>query len=236
MGLSYEDRRLLDEGLVRLGIGALYEGRKEKTRADDPDRLSGSEAADLLSRFIDELLLWNRNTNLVSTHSPREIIVRHVFDSLSVCRLLKPENASILDIGSGAGFPSVPLAIVYRNVCVHAAERRHKRASFLRNAALILGLDNLSVLEKDARDIKGIYDTILARGVGDLSYLYQIGRELLRERAMIIAFKGKISEIEKEVSRLKAKTMDKDVQLSIQRVKVPYLEEEERNFVIIQTK
>ncbi len=236
MGLSFEDRRLLEEGLFRLGIEALTEKRGEKKRRGDPTRCPDSGVAELLSRFIEELLLWNSKTNLVSTNSPREIIVRHVFDSLSVCRLLKPEIASILDIGSGAGFPSVPLAIVYRNVSIHAVERRHKRASFLRNAALILGLGNLSVLEKDVRDIKGYYDTILARGVGDLSYLYKIGRELLGEKAMIIAFKGKMSEIEKEVSRLKAKTTDKDVHLSIQRVKVPYLEEEERNFVIIQTK
>lgn len=236
MGLSFEDRRLLEEGLFRLGIEALTEKRGEKKRRGDPNRCPDSGVAELLSRFIEELLLWNSKTNLVSTNSPREIIVRHVFDSLSVCRLLKPEIASILDIGSGAGFPSVPLAIVYRNVSIHAVERRHKRASFLRNAALILGLGNLSVLEKDVRDIKGYYDTILARGVGDLSYLYKIGRELLGEKAMIIAFKGKMSEIEKEVSRLKAKTTDKDVHLSIQRVKVPYLEEEERNFVIIQTK
>ncbi len=236
MGLSFEDRKLLEEGLVRLGIGAQCAKRVERKKRGASRRSPDSEVSDLISRFIDELLLWNRNTNLVSTSSPREIIVRHVFDSLSVCHLLKSENGSILDIGSGAGFPAIPLAIVYRNLRVHAAERRHKRASFLRNAALILGLENVSVLEKDVRDIKGSYDALLSRGVGDLSYLYQIGRALLREKAMIIAFKGKITEIEKEVSRLKAKTTDKDMHLSIQRVKVPHLEDEERNFVIIQTK
>jgi len=236
MGLSYNDRRLLEEGLARLGIGEPTERATGKKRADEQNRMSGSRVADLLDRFIEELLLWNKRTNLVSTHSTREIIVRHVFDSLSVCRLLKPVNASILDMGSGAGFPSFPLAIVYENALIHAAERRHKRAAFLRNTALILGLGNLMVLEKDVRDIKGAYDIIIARGVGDLSYLYRIGRGLLRENAMIIAFKGKMSEIEKEVSLLKEKTTDKDMHLSVQRVKIPYLEEEERNFVIIQTK
>ena len=102
--------------------------------------------------------------------------------------------------------------------------------------AVLLRLDNFSVIEGDVKDIKGSYDIVLARGVGELLLLYELTKKILKEKAMIIAFKGKITEIEKEVSRLKRKNSNKGMNLNIQHVKVPYLDEEERNIVIIETK
>ena len=149
---------------------------------------------------------------------------------------MKNKKASILDIGAGAGFPSVPLVVVDNTLSICAVEKRHKRASFLKNVAVLLGLGNFSVIEGDVKDIKGSYDIVLARGVGELLLLYELTKKILKGKAMIIAFKGKITEIEKEVSRLKGKNSNKGMNLNIQHVKVPYLDEEERNIVIIETK
>ncbi len=232
MFLNSDDRDLLVNGLKMLGLMSIESGRSFERDLSGID----SKKIELFSRFIQELLLWNEKTNLIGPASPRELIIRHILDSLSVYHLLKDKNRSILDIGSGAGFPSVPLAIIDERMKIDAVEKRHKRASFLRSVAVILQLKNFRVIEKDIRHISGRYDIALARGVGELFYLYELTRGILKENAMIIAFKGKITEIEKEVSRLKGKNSKKNVNFNIQRVKVPYLDEEERNIVIIETK
>ncbi len=217
--LQNSGRDLLTEGLTVLRI--------ETTE----------KVLDSLLLFIEELVLWNRKTNLIGTSDETEIITRHILDSLTVYPLLKDRKGSILDIGAGAGFPSIPLAIVDETLSICAVERRRKRASFLRNAVLLLGTGNLTVLECDARDVKGRFEIIMARGVGELALLYELSKGLLKERSMIIAFKGKITEIEKEVSRLKGKQAEnKDFNLHIHKVKIPSLEEEERNIVIIETR
>jgi len=213
-----ERRDMLERGLRTFGI-------------EPTDRALG-----LLCLFIDELLLWNRKMNLVGTSEVREIVVRHVLDSLSVYPFIKKVKEPILDVGAGAGFPSLPLAIADESLTLRGVERRKKRAAFLNNAAVILRLANFSVLECDVRDLEGRYRVVLARGVGELLYLYGLVRGILEEKAMIIAFKGKLSEIEKEVGRLKgAVRLDKDVNFHIQKVDVPYLDDEERNIVIIET-
>lgn len=191
---------------------------------------------EMFSLFIQELLLWNQKTNLIGTQDVRQIIIRHILDSLSAYPLLKARKESILDVGAGAGFPSLPLAIVDTGLKLTAIEKRRKRAGFLRNVALLLRLENLCVIEKDVRHIRGSYATVLARGVGDLSSLYFMTKRILGEESMIIAFKGRISEIEKEMIRLR-KTVgnDENMRFRVEKVKIPYLEEEERNIVIIET-
>ena len=219
MPLMKGERDLLSYGLHALGIGVTQ------------------KIMDRFLLFIEELFLWNSKTNLVGTSSRREVIIRHIFDSLSVYNLLKNRKGSILDVGAGAGFPSIPMAIVDDTLSIYDLERSSRRASFLKNAAVLLKIDNFSVLECDVRDVKGLFDTILARGVAELARLYDLSQGLMKERSMIIAFKGKITEIEKEVARLKGKAANnREINLRVQKVKVPCLDEEERNIVIIETK
>lgn len=219
MPLMKGERDLLSYGLHVLGIRVTQ------------------KIIDRFSLFIEELFLWNRKTNLVGTSGIREVIIRHIFDSLSVYNLLKNKKGTIIDVGAGAGFPSIPLAIVDDTLSIYAVERRARRASFLKNVAVLLGIDNFSVIERDVRDVKGLFDIILARGVAELACLYDLSKGLMKERSMIIAFKGKITEIEKEVARLRGKAADnREMNLQIQKVKVPCLDEEERNIVIIETK
>jgi 16S rRNA (guanine527-N7)-methyltransferase len=209
---------LLESGLTSLGI--------------QPSHL----LLESFNIYIDELLVWNKKTNLVGTHVRIEIITRHILDSLTVYDLLKQRNGSILDIGAGAGFPSLPLAIVDRRFPITAVERRRKRAAFLENMGTLLHLENFRVIQGDVNELGSRFDIILARAVGELQALYTIAKRVMKERAVIIAFKGKITEINKEMKRLQEKVRnDKDVHLRIQRVQVPHLEEEERNIVIIET-
>lgn len=119
---------------------------------------------------------------------------------------------------------------------MYAAERRRKRAAFLRNVSLLLGLSNYTVLESDVRHLQGSYGVVLARAVAELEQLYRSCRKLLEERAVIIAYKGKMSEIHREMERLKQRLdREKGFRFRVEQVKIPHLEQEERNIVIIET-
>ena len=92
-----------------------------------------------LSAYLDLLVKWNHRTNLTSIRDPEEIVRRHFGESLFVARHL-PECETLLDLGSGAGFPGLPIQLVRPELRVTLAESQHKKASFLREAVRTLGL------------------------------------------------------------------------------------------------
>jgi 16S rRNA (guanine527-N7)-methyltransferase len=210
-----ERERLLEGGLKTLGINP------------SPKMLSA------FNTFLDELLLWNRKTNLVGTSDVGDIIIRHILDSLTVYEILKNSDRTIVDVGAGAGFPSIPLSIVEPSLRITAVERRSKRVAFLENVSTILGLRNYRVIGKDVKEVSERFDIVLFRGFGELRLLYRLSRNILNEKGMIIAFKGKIMEINKEMERLNSQLKDSNIRFRVKKVTTPYLEEEERNIVIM---
>jgi 16S rRNA (guanine527-N7)-methyltransferase len=186
-------------------------------------------------RYLDELLRWNKKTNLIGDATRDQIIVRHILDSLTVYPLLLSRKGSILDLGAGAGFPSVPLAIVDSSLPITAVEKRRRRAAFLERTRILLGLSCYNVVERDVRELRETFDAVLARAVGDLHLLIDLTTTVVREGTVIIAFKGKITEIDREMKNLREKVKrDGEHNIRIQRVQVPHLKEEERNIVIIE--
>lgn len=109
------------------------------------------EALQNLARFADVLDLWSRKVNLVSCRSSRELIDRHVLDSLAVNAVL-PDEGTVVDLGSGAGFPGVPLAVIRPDQTFVLVETRQRRASFLAEVRRTLGLRNVQVLQGRAED------------------------------------------------------------------------------------
>ena len=214
LGREHE-RDLLSSGMMQLGL---------EPRAGTIDSF-------LL--FIDELLRWNRKTNLIGNGSRDQVIVKHILDSLTVYRLLPSKKESILDLGAGAGFPSMPLAIVDPSLRIAAVEKRRRRAAFLENAATLLGLSAYRVIERDVRELQETFDVVLARAVGELHLLHTLATNVVKEGTVIIAFKGKITEIDREMKKLREKVQGEH-NIRIQRVQVPHLKEEERNIVIIE--
>jgi 16S rRNA (guanine527-N7)-methyltransferase len=211
------ERELIGEGIRELGIV--------------PTR----DILDSFLLFIDELVRWNKKTNLIGHIDRDQIIIRHILDSLTVYRLLPSRKGSILDLGAGAGFPSLPLAIVDPSLSITAVEKRRRRAAFLENMRTLLRLPDYRVIERDVRDVKERFDIILARAVGGLPVLYTLAKNAIKEGTVIIAFKGKISEIDREMEKLQEKVQrEGDHTIRIQRVQVPHLKEEERNIVIIE--
>lgn len=131
--LTEADRRHLANGAALLGI-----------------ELSESMLT-MLSGFAEVLDVWSRKTNLLSCASSRELVERHFLDSLAIAPLL-PKAGLLVDLGSGAGFPGLPLAIQRPDQPMLLVEARRKRVSFLREARRTLQLGNVEVHEGRAED------------------------------------------------------------------------------------
>lgn len=123
-----------------------------------------------ISKFISfyrELDRWNQKINLISAHDTREIAIKHFLDSLLYSQALEQrENASLLDVGSGAGFPGLPLKILAPELHVTLLEPNEKKTSFLRHIVGTLDLQNVSVVSTVLRDFSRA-----ATHLGRFSYL-----------------------------------------------------------------
>ena len=122
-----------------------------------------------LSAYLDLLLKWNARTNLTAIRDPQEIVRRHFGESLFAARHLgAPET--LLDLGSGAGFPGVPIALLRPEIAVTLAESQHKKASFLRETVRTLHLANVEVWAARAETLPVArrFHTVALRAVDDM--------------------------------------------------------------------
>jgi 16S rRNA (guanine527-N7)-methyltransferase len=135
------------------------------------------------SRFADVLDLWSPRVNLISCGSARELVERHFLDSLALAPLL-PETGRIVDLGSGAGFPGLPLAIARPQQSLTLVEVRRRRVNFLREVRRTLGLDNVEILEQRAEILPLAYkhraEGVVSRAVWAEKSLLEIASGWLR--------------------------------------------------------
>jgi 16S rRNA (guanine527-N7)-methyltransferase len=118
-----------------------------------------------LSTYLDLLLKWNARTNLTSIRSPKEIVTRHFGESLFAAHHLG-EPKTLLDFGSGAGFPGLPIALLHPEIHVTLAESQNKKASFLREVVRTLNLDT-EIWPRRVEELPSAksFDTITLRAV-----------------------------------------------------------------------
>lgn len=130
--------------------------------------------------YLELLVKWNKNINLTSEKSPQEILERHVFDSLQYKRVLSLED-DIVDIGSGAGFPGLPLKIVYPNMNITLIESQRKRCSFLETVIFELDLKEIQVINQRAEQIipEGRFGAVVFRAVSDISRCLELADPFL---------------------------------------------------------
>lgn len=155
-------------------------------------------AVGALSRYLDELELWNARTNLVGEHDRRTLIDRHLVDALAAAPVLRAlgENLRIADLGSGAGLPGVPLAIALRPREMWLIEPRKKRASFLRSVRRILPELGLQVAEERGEDVArrtevtGALDAVVSRATLADAELQACSAPLLRDGGILVAYRG----------------------------------------------
>ncbi|HUX50445.1 MAG TPA: 16S rRNA (guanine(527)-N(7))-methyltransferase RsmG [Spirochaetia bacterium] len=207
-----ESDRLLSDGLAALGLQA--DGRERE----------------LLDAYIAEIELWNNRVDLVGIRRPEDLVVRHILDSLSAVREISEfQTAELADLGSGAGLPGIPLAIVLAGLEFFLVERSGKRAAFLRGAVAMLGIaDRVHVIESDVDRLERAYGGVVFRAFRPFTaeVVASISRALV-PGGVLAAYKGRRQAIDAELSAIESHFEPP----SIVRLQVPFLNEE-RHLVI----
>lgn len=132
------------------------------------------------SSYLDLLVKWNQKINLTSEKSPQDILQRHIFDSLQYARIVSPKD-EIVDIGSGAGFPGIPLKILYPDLVATLVDSQRKRCSFLEAVIFKLGLIGTNVINDRAENyLPGrSVDAVIFRAVSDISSCLELATPFL---------------------------------------------------------
>lgn len=157
--------------------------------------LPGKAAAEL-GELIDELMRWNRRMNLTAVRNAADALPRHLLDSLSVRPHLRGER--VLDIGTGAGFPGLPLAIAEPDRHFVLLDSNARKIGFVQHMITRLGLDNAEAARARAEDYAGgpRFATVIARAVTSLSGLLELGGHLVGEDGVLLAMKGRCPDEE----------------------------------------
>jgi 16S rRNA (guanine527-N7)-methyltransferase len=165
-----------------------------------------------LERFYLQLVEANQTTNLTRITAEEEFLYRHLLDSLVVSPYIPP-NAKMADVGSGAGFPAIPIAIARPDVRVLAVESVGKKCQFIQAVQENLNLPNLSVSNERSEtlgqktDTREQFDVVTARAVAALPVLLELCLPLLKVGGRFLAMKGLSYEAELEASQKALKTL-----------------------------
>ena len=145
--------------------------------------------------YYENLIRVNSYMNLTSITDHDEVYIKHFYDSLTILKALNGKNnIKLCDVGSGAGFPSIPLAIVRNDINVTIIDALNKRINFLNELKDTLNLDNVSALHKRAEDYvkecRSSFDVVCARAVARLNILLELCLPLTKIGGLFIAMKG----------------------------------------------
>ena len=152
--------------------------------------------------YMNLLLEWNEKINLTAIIEPREIILKHFVDSLTIAKYIK-ENEKLIDVGTGAGFPGIPLSIVKENTDIVLLDSLNKRINFLEEVKENLKLENITTIHGRAEEFgknkneREKYDIAMSRAVASLNILLEYLLPLVKVGGRAICMKGSnIEEIE----------------------------------------
>ena len=153
-------------------------------------------AEQALQLYVKQLLKWNKVMNLTAITDKDKIITHHLLDSLALIPHIKGQR--IADIGSGAGFPGIPLAILRPEWQIHLIESNHKKVHFLLQIKQLLQLHNVEVIGKPCESYQPeqCFDTITARAVATLAKTVALGAHLCCPDGQFVLMKGQYPEAE----------------------------------------
>lgn len=156
---------------------------------------------DPLLRYLALLEKWNRTYNLTAIRDPREMVGKHLLDSLAMhasVATIAARGGRLADLGTGAGLPGIPLAIAHPGLQVALVESNGKKARFMREALRTLGLGNARVVESriEEFDAPGTFDAITARALATLPLILALGGHLLAPDGVLLAMKAGVPEDE----------------------------------------
>lgn len=190
----------------------MHKDMLRSTLQDGLDALSIIVTDLQVEQLIDYVLLinkWNKVYNLTAIRDPREMVTLHLLDSLSILNYVNDlKQETILDVGAGAGLPSIPLAICLPELRVFAIDAVQKKEIFMRQVKGELGLKNFSVLSgrvenltRDKLGLDGGVDLVVSRAFSEIALMMRLTSHLLKRGGQWLAMKGLVplSEYEDEI-------------------------------------
>ena len=158
-------------------------------------------------KYMNLLIEWNKKINLTAITEEKDIILKHFVDSLTVLKYIK-ENKSIVDVGTGAGFPGIPLAIMNDSLKITLVDSLNKRINFLNEVCSKIKLKNTKAIHSRAEEFgqdnnyRESYDIAISRAVSNLTVLAEYLLPLVKVGGKIICMKG--PDIEEELKQAKS--------------------------------
>ena len=173
-----------------------------------------------LIKYVELLNKWNKTYNLTAVRKPEQMVTRHLLDSLSICPYLR--GKSILDVGTGAGLPGIPLAIIFPERQFTLLDSNNKKTRFVVQAVSELELPNVDVVQSRVEEYKpnASFDTITTRAYSAIGVMVGQTSHLMANDGVFLAMKG--ANPIAEIDELPSNYVVKESHV----IKVPGLEEE----------
>lgn len=170
--------------------------------ANGLQKYSDATFTDLFATYYRTLLEHNAEYNLTAITEPERAALLHIVDSLTIADL-PYENSRVIDIGSGAGLPAIPLAIARPDISVFAVDGNEKKVHFIRTAAIWTGIKNVTAIYGRAEELghgamRSKYDFVTARAVAPLNIICELCTPFLRKTGVFIAMRGSKGDAEAE--------------------------------------
>jgi 16S rRNA (guanine527-N7)-methyltransferase len=189
--------------------------------------------------YYETLIQYNAHTNLTSITEPIDVVIKHFYDSVWFMKILNEfeHSPKVLDLGSGAGFPGVPLKIMNDNIQLDALDSIKKKTVFLEHLKTALNI-NFNAINKRAEEhlklSKNKYDIIVFRAVGKLNPILTICKDMIRSKGIIVALKSQ--NVYEEIEEFKKTEAAKN--LLIDKIHNIQLPEDKglRNIVVLRKK
>ena len=215
-----------------------------KILKDSLNIILGEDKINLFNKYEQTFIEKNTHTNLISKNDEKFLFEKHIFDSLAINKFFEKQNdlnlQRLLDIGTGGGFPSVPIAIVYDNINVFAIDSIRKKINLIEEIKADLDLKNLFTICDRVENLQSknhpkAYDYITTRAVAPLKLILEYALPNLRKGGHFVAYKSKkameeLKDAEKLIKKTGAEVVD------ILEYVLPLEEIYERNLIIFRKK
>ncbi len=181
-------------------------GEKLKQQSKELDILLNEEQIKQFYKYMNLLIEWNQKINLTAITEPEEIIQKHFVDSITIEKYLN-KNAEIIDVGTGAGFPGIPLKIIRPDLKITLLDSLNKRVNFLNNVIENLELSSIYSIHARVEEFGKVsqyrekFDVATSRAVANLATLSEYLIPLVKQGGYAISMKG--SEVNEEIEQSK---------------------------------
>ena len=165
----------------------------------------------LFQQYSSLLISWNEKFNLTAITDEKQIIEKHFLDSLFLAKYINLDNKKVLDIGTGAGFPGIPLAIIFPNASFYLSDSNGKKITFLKEVVKELNLNNVTIIQSRIEEMnkyRDQFDYVSARALKQLNILIELAIPLCKINGSLIAYKGPNYVDEIDLSKNALKQLD----------------------------